>query len=433
MIDAAATAMRLLATDLAALGAEQVPTAGSTAARDWALSGAMELTGRSDGPPRLAPGGPASWMRAAAALAGVETTLTDPAALLGERAECASLTRNAPRSVGGAFRSLRAADGWLGISLARDSDLDLVPALIEAAVEDDPWTAVEQWLRGRPVAEAAERVRLLGLPAAVVATAPVPPERPAVQVTLGAAMRQRQERPVVVDLSALWAGPLCAHLLGLTGARVIKVETPARPDGARRGPRMFYDLLHGGHESVAVDFANAAGRVALGRMIAWADVVVEGSRPRALQNLGIQAEDYVATGTVWVAISAYGRDHPDRVGFGDDVAAAAGLVADDGDGPYPVGDAIADPLSGVTAAAAAATALRAGRGCLLDVSMHHVAAHAAGLPAEDAAVVHRSDSWEVDTGGEHVPVRPPRARAVRASAPQLGKHTDAVLNTVHRR
>jgi hypothetical protein len=53
------------------------------------------------------------------------------------------------------------------------------------------------------------------------------------------------------------------------------------------------------------------------------------------------------------------------VGFGDDEAAGAGLVVDDGDGPYPVDDAIADPLADGTAASPA-PALRAGRGSLLD-------------------------------------------------------------------
>ena len=86
--------------------------------------------------------------------------------------------------------------------------------------------------------------------------------------------------------------------------------------------------------------------------------VLEGSRPRALQQLGLDAAEHVAAGTVWVAISAYGREQAHRVGFGDDVAAAVGLVVDDGDGPYPAGDAIADPLAGATAAAAATAALR---------------------------------------------------------------------------
>ncbi|WRZ90036.1 CoA transferase [Streptomyces sp. NBC_01007] len=63
----------------------------------------------------------------------------------------------------------------------------------------------------------------------------------------------------MVDLSALWAGPLCAHLLGLTGARITKVESAARPDGARRGSAEFYRLLHQGHECRVLGAAALAG------------------------------------------------------------------------------------------------------------------------------------------------------------------------------
>ena len=52
---------------------------------------------------------------------------------------------------------------------------------------------------------------------------------------------------------------------------------------------------------------------------------------------------------VVVSITAFGRDS-NRIGFGDDVAAAAGLVAlDDAGDPVFCGDAIADPLTGLTA------------------------------------------------------------------------------------
>ena len=37
----------------------------------------------------------------------------------------------------GATRMLRTADGWWALSLARESDLDLVPALLEDAPGDD--------------------------------------------------------------------------------------------------------------------------------------------------------------------------------------------------------------------------------------------------------------------------------------------------------
>ena len=84
-------------------------------------------------------------------------------------------------------------------------------------------------------------------------------------------------------------------------------------------------------------------------------MVIEGSRPRALEQLGIDARSIVRHGPqVWVSITGHGRDGANtmRVGFGDDAAAAGGLV-DWVDGtPHFVGDAVADPLAGLTAAMA---------------------------------------------------------------------------------
>jgi hypothetical protein len=46
-------------------------------------------------------------------------------------------------------------------------------------------------------------------------------------------------------------------LLALAGARVVKVESTRRLDGARSGSSAFYDLLNAGKESVALDFASS--------------------------------------------------------------------------------------------------------------------------------------------------------------------------------
>jgi len=51
--------------------------------------------------------------------------------------------------------------------------------------------------------------------------------------------------------------PLCGRVLSLLGARVVKVESLSRPDGARGGPPAFYHLMNGGKESVAIDFRTA--------------------------------------------------------------------------------------------------------------------------------------------------------------------------------
>ena len=71
----------------------------------------------------------------------------------------------------------------------------------------------------------------------------------------------------VVDLSSLWAGPLCGRLLADRGARVIKVESTARPDGARRGPSSIYDALNAGKESVSIDLRTQTGMAVLRALI----------------------------------------------------------------------------------------------------------------------------------------------------------------------
>jgi crotonobetainyl-CoA:carnitine CoA-transferase CaiB-like acyl-CoA transferase len=240
----------------------------------------------------------------------------------------------------------------------------------------------------------------------------------------------------VLDLSSLWAGPLCAQLLGLAGARVVKVESAARPDGARAGNAAFFALLNAGKESAALDLGSPSGRDRLRRLVARADVVVESARPRALRQMGFEAEWLVAEqpGLVWVAISGHGRREPGAgfVAYGDDAGVAAGLARAIGDPegtPLFCGDAIADPLAGLHAAAAALTAFRAGEALLLDVSLRDVAAHAAlsGGAHRDARVRPADGGFEVVAGGRSQRVLPPRARAGRGSARPLGADTDAVL------
>jgi crotonobetainyl-CoA:carnitine CoA-transferase CaiB-like acyl-CoA transferase len=223
---------------------------------------------------------------------------------------------------------------------------------------------------------------------------------------------------LVADLSALWAGPLCGDLLIGAGAKVVKVESTGRPDGARRGPAAFFDLLNGRKRSVALDFRSEQGAGTLREIVQRADVVIEASRPRALAQLGIDAADMLREGgpQVWVSITGYGRTSDaavDRVAFGDDAAAAGGLVVWHENAPMFCADAVADPLTGLTAAGACLEALANGGRWLLDVSMAGVCAGLAGptLPAP-----------------ADLPVEPPRARSVTRAAPELGADTAEVLS-----
>jgi crotonobetainyl-CoA:carnitine CoA-transferase CaiB-like acyl-CoA transferase len=421
---------------------------------EWAASGAMALTGRTDGPPLLAPAPVATAMRGATvALAGVASAsrvldayplqALDGAALLGERAAIFGHTRHGCTSVGETCHLLRCADGWIAANLARPEDWSLLPAWLGEGRVDDPRAFVENRVRNYELADIVERARLLGLPVAPLAGGAGDTESRWVRVMKHGVARAAapSAAPLVVDLSSLWAGPLCAHLLGLAGARVIKVESTSRPDGARRGPPLFFDLMNGGKRSVALDISSNDGVRALRALLERADIVVESSRPRALRQIGIHADELVveAPGRVWVSITGYGRDEPraNWVAFGDDAAAAGGLVVwpqgKDGS-PMFCGDAIADPLAGTHAALAALSHWQRGEGALLDVALQRVSAFVAAqvVPSPRGVVrAHRgtdgTDDWEVIVAGERCPVAPPKARAARVRARDLGADTRDVL------
>lgn len=407
----------------------------------WAGSGAMALTGFADGPPVLAPAPLASRARevvqALAARAGTPALAAlDGAALLGEHAAAFGSERRGRVSPGGSCRLLRAADRWLAVNLARADDVALLPAWLGDGDPSDPWAFVAARVARRPAEDVVARARLLGLPAAVaIAPEPVPPPWLRVAQRGPAARRPPHHAPLVVDLSSLWAGPLCGHLLQLAGARVVKVESTRRPDGARAGPAAFFDLLNAGKQSVALDLGAADGRRALARLVQRADIVIEASRPRAVAQFGIDAEALVATrpGVIWLSLTGYGRREPgiDWVAFGDDAAVAAGLAVATGapDAPLFCGDAIADPLTGLHAALAAFEAWQAGESRLLDVSLRDVVAHGLGhaMPPVRASVIRCRDEWEVELAGVRAAVAPPRIRPAFGRARPLGADTAAVL------
>jgi len=435
----------------------------------WAASGAMFLTGRPDGPPLPAPDGFVGRLRAVGAvLARRSAELGRPVdvdvlALLGERAALAGLHRGGDASCGGAARLLPTADGWLAVNLTRSEDVELLPAWLAGlpfsvppAARDperitdrnggrsarrsstEVWKAVGDAVAAAAAQPLVERAQLLGLPVAALPWRPpaVPPAAeplqglPVIATAFGHGLAGAAlDGLLVADLSSLWAGPLCSHLLQLAGARVVKVESVHRPDGARFGPPAFFDLLHAGQQAVALDFRADDGRAALRRLLRSADVVVEGSRPRALEQLGIRAEEILAEAAeagagpgIWVSITGSGRIGPgrDRVAFGDDAAVAGGLVARDAGGPCFLADAVADPCAGLVAASAVLSALAAGRRRLLDVPMAAVAAHLAGHGPQAAAI----------PAPEGLTVEAPRARPVTGGAPALGEHTEAVLAEV---
>ena len=288
--------------------APPLPEIEVDAARVWAESGCQSLT-HPDVPV------PSRLVRTVAAVvagldaAGAGLAERYGACGLGALSERAGslLFRPADRaSCGGATRLLPAADGWIAVTLARPDDRRALPAWLGVDPESafvvtnsDPWVEVARRVGERQSSELVDLAALLGLACAVVGE--TAPTAGVIVDHLGHAASRPFAGLRVANLASLWAGPLAADVLARLGADVVYVESTSRPDGSR-AMRTWFDAMHTGQRSVAVDFRTDTGVAQLKSLLAAADVVIEGSRPRALQQLGISAEDSVVGWSAGVAV-----------------------------------------------------------------------------------------------------------------------------------
>lgn len=348
-----------------------------------------------------------------AAIAGL-----DGATLMGERGANNGYTINGRTSAGlGGSRLLPTRDGgWFALTLIREVDRELLPALLlDAGIDIHDNAAIAAAVLEHECTDLVARGRDLGLP---VASADEVPARPPVEVLTHGTARTRNaaHRPLVIDLSAIWAGPLAGHLFWQMGMEVVKVESHTRPDLIRRDDPATFELINQGKANVLVDFASDAEKAELITLIRRADIVIESSRPRALRHLGIDADALVreVPGLVWLSVTGHGAtgDAENWTGIGNDCGVAGGLsraLADVTGRIGYVGDAIADPLTGITAALEGWRAYAGGAACRIALSMSAITAHAL---AEERAFDPALLSAELRAWGEaegapfpHVPRR----------------------------
>jgi crotonobetainyl-CoA:carnitine CoA-transferase CaiB-like acyl-CoA transferase len=194
----------------------------------------------------------------------------------------------------------------------------------------------------------------------------------------------------VIDTTHVLAGPFASYQMGVLGAEVIKVEAPNDPDQARAqgSDRRLNDLDMGtafmaqasNKKALALDLKTEAGREALRRLVATADVFVENYRPGAFDALGLGYEDFARINPrlIYCSISAFGATGPRReqTGYDNILQAFSGMMAMTGHGdgrPLKSGAPVVDYATGTTAAFAISAALvqreRTGQGQFLDVSM----------------------------------------------------------------
>ena len=192
---------------------------------------------------------------------------------------------------------------------------------------------------------------------------------------------------VILDLTQILAGPMCAMVLADMGADVIKVEKPNGGDDNRRmGPPFIKDWSAGflavnrNKRSLALDLRSEAGRGVFRRLVEEADVVVENFRPGVMERLGLGYEELrnIKPSLVYCTISGFGSTGPARNRGGFDLVAqgVSGLMSITGhpnSPPAKVGVPITDLTAGLFAAngimAAYVHALKTGQGQMVDTSL----------------------------------------------------------------
>ena len=191
----------------------------------------------------------------------------------------------------------------------------------------------------------------------------------------------------ILDLSRVLSGPYCTMLAADMGARVIKIEHPARGDDTRawgppflEGESAYYLSVNRNKESVAIDFKTPEGRALLHALAAKADVLVENFRPGTLDaiGLGYAAVAKQQPALIYVSISGFGQTGPRRDEAGYDAVAQAegGLMSITGEpdgAPVRLGVAVADIAAGMFAYQGLLAALiargKTGRGQRVDVGL----------------------------------------------------------------
>jgi hypothetical protein len=131
----------------------------------------------------------------------------------------------------------------------------------------------------------------------------------------------------VLDLTRILAGPICGRALAAYGAEVLLINAPHLPN-----IEAIADTSRG-KRSAQLDLRSAEGKAVLRKLIADADIFVQGYRPGALQALGFGPEEVAAMNPhiVVVSLSAYGDtgSWAQRRGFDSLVQTATGFNADE--------------------------------------------------------------------------------------------------------
>lgn len=187
-------------------------------------------------------------------------------------------------------------------------------------------------------------------------------------------------------------GPACSQYLADLGADVIKIEPPHGAferhwSGGHSyvdGISAFMLSANRNKRSLAVDLKKPEAEPIVGRLLDWANVLVENHKPGVLDRLGLGYDRVceVNPSIIYASATAYGPDGPDKNRPGQDLLmqARSGLMAATGNrdsGPVATGCAPIDQHGGALLALGIVSAhvqrLQTGKGTRIEGSLFNAA------------------------------------------------------------
>ncbi|AOG25007.1 CaiB/BaiF CoA transferase family protein [Acidovorax sp. RAC01] len=209
----------------------------------------------------------------------------------------------------------------------------------------------------------------------------------------------------VLDLSRVFAGPLCGQVLADFGADVIKVEHPGRGDDTRDwGMRIgktettYYNSMNRNKRSITVDLQTPEGVKIIRDLLPQCDVVVQNFKTGGAEKLGLGYEQLKAIkpDLIYCSVAGYDSSGPEakRPGYDLVIQGEAGLMALNGEASQPplkFGVAAVDMMTGMYAAQAVLAALfrreRTGQGRHIEMALYDCGLMITGYYGLDAMLL----------------------------------------------
>ena len=209
----------------------------------------------------------------------------------------------------------------------------------------------------------------------------------------------------VLDLSRVFAGPLCGQVLADFGADVIKVEHPGRGDDTRDwGMRIgktettYYNSMNRNKRSITVDLQTPEGVKIIRDPLPQCDVVIQNFKTGGAEKLGLGYEQLKAIkpDLIYCSVAGYDSSGPEakRPGYDLVIQGEAGLMAINGEASQPplkFGVAAVDMMTGMYAAQAVLAALfrreRTGKGRHIEMALYDCGLMITGYYGLDAMLL----------------------------------------------